>query len=264
MVDGVDRSRGQVMDRLAERIGFRYRARPPAALAAVIILAGFALMALVMIGLGFALTHGGFSAPVRRWDERVNEWFVTQRTTALNSVTLVGSSIAMTASVIAVTVVSSIVLAIRRWWADMTFLITAVALEASVFLVTTLVIARPRPTVPRLDVSPPTSSFPSGHTAAAIALYVGLAIIVGRHVQNVVVRSLVWALAILVPCFVGVSRLYRGMHHPTDVLGSIPLGVAALLVASLAIYSAVEARACRERPRVVEESHPTAVEKVAS
>jgi membrane-associated phospholipid phosphatase len=133
-----------------------------------------------------------------------------------------------------------------------------------VFLVTTLVIARPRPTVPRLDVSPPTSSFPSGHTAAAIALYVGLAIIVGRHVRNGVVRSLVWTLAILIPCFVGVSRVYRGMHHPTDVLGSIPLGVAALLVASLAICSAVEARVCRERPRVVEESPPTAVEKVAS
>ncbi|MGZ4130819.1 MAG: phosphatase PAP2 family protein, partial [Actinomycetota bacterium] len=52
-------------------------------------------------------------------------------------------------------------------------------------------IQRPRPTVHRLDVSPPTSSFPSGHVAAGIALYVGLAILLSSHVRNAAARALI-------------------------------------------------------------------------
>jgi membrane-associated phospholipid phosphatase len=50
----------------------------------------------------------------------------------------------------------------------------AVAVQATVFLMTTLAIDRPRPAVVHLDTSPPTSSFPSGQTAAAMALYGGI------------------------------------------------------------------------------------------
>ena len=57
------------------------------------------------------------------------------------------------------------------------FLCLAVSAQALVFLFTTLAIDRERPAVKHLDVSPPTSSFPSGHTSAAFALYVGLAVV---------------------------------------------------------------------------------------
>jgi membrane-associated phospholipid phosphatase len=45
-------------------------------------------------------------------------------------------------------------------------------------------------------------------------------------------------LAIVIPIFVGISRLYRGMHHPTDVMGSIVLGAGSLLFALLACRTA--------------------------
>jgi membrane-associated phospholipid phosphatase len=45
-------------------------------------------------------------------------------------------------------------------------------------------------------------------------------------------------LASAIPIFVGVSRLYRGMHHPTDVMGSIVLGAGSLLFAMLASRTA--------------------------
>lgn len=50
--------------------------------------------------------------------------------------------------------------------------------ELLTFLCVTLVVHRPRPPVARLDVAPETSSFPSGHTAAAVALYGCIAILV--------------------------------------------------------------------------------------
>jgi membrane-associated phospholipid phosphatase len=80
------------------------------------------------------------------------------------------------------------------------------------------VVNRPRPDVLHLDDAPPTSSFPSGHTAAAVAFYGCLAVIVLRQLRPRWLALVVTALLCLVPFVVGISRLYRGMHHPTDVV----------------------------------------------
>ena len=67
--------------------------------------------------------------------------------------------------------------------------------EVSVFLTTAAVIDRQRPSVPRLDEAPPTSSYPSGHTAAAVALYIGLALVVAATVRRAWWRALAWVVA---------------------------------------------------------------------
>jgi undecaprenyl-diphosphatase len=90
---------------------------------------------------------------------------------------------------------------------------------------------RPRPDVVQLDAAPPTSSFPSGHTAAAIALYGCLAILLlvifARRPAAQVAAFLLFA----VPVVVGLSRLYRGMHYPTDVIiGALGGGLWLLVV----------------------------------
>jgi membrane-associated phospholipid phosphatase len=94
-----------------------------------------------------------------------------------------------------------------------------VSAQALVFLFTTLVIDRERPAVHRMDDSPPTSSFPSGHTSAAVALYVGLAFLLFTMLNRTWAKRLAWLL-VLVPVGVALARLYRGMHHPSDVLAS--------------------------------------------
>ena len=148
--------------------------------------------------------------------------------------------------VIGVAVVAAIVLAIGRHWRQIGFLACALTLEFTVFLR-----HPPRgphaPLVPRLDVTPPTSSYPSGHTAAAIVLYVGLAIVIWSLVRSTAIRTIVWIIAVAIPIFVGISRLYRGMHHLTDVLASVLLGCGALLFAVLATRSAVAVSEERDR-----------------
>jgi len=64
----------------------------------------------------------------------------------------------------------------------------------------------------------------------------------------------VWVLAILLPVGVAISRLYRGMHFPTDVAASVLLSVAALLFALLAVRSM--AAAATERDLRVTASPP--------
>ena len=55
-------------------------------------------------------------------------------------------------------------------------------------------------------------------------------------------------MAIAIPIFVGVSRLYRGMHHPTDVIGSVIGALGCLAFAFLATRTGVAVAEC-ERTR---------------
>jgi undecaprenyl-diphosphatase len=94
--------------------------------------------------------------------------------------------------------------------------------ELTLFLASAALVNRERPDVPHLDGQLPTSSFPSGHVAATICLYTAIVVLAWP-------RTRAWwrwpllALAILMPLWVALSRMYRGMHHPTDVLGSVIL-----------------------------------------
>jgi membrane-associated phospholipid phosphatase len=120
-------------------------------------------------------------------------------------------------------------------WREPLFVVAVVVGEVAIFVTTTLVVHRPRPNVVRLDRAPPTSSFPSGHTAASIALYGAVATLIIFFGARAAWRRLGLAVAILIPLIVACSRVYRGMHYPTDVLGGAALGFTWLRLSAFAI-----------------------------
>ncbi len=117
----------------------------------------------------------------------------------------------------------------RHWWFAVVPLI-AITLQALVFFFTTLLIDRPRPDVVKLDHSPPTSSYPSGHSGAATGLYVTLALLALR-IRRPALRAVTVTVCLLVPLLVASARLYRGMHHLSDVSVAIVNGLIAALLA---------------------------------
>jgi membrane-associated phospholipid phosphatase len=226
----------------ARAIGRRMADHRPVLAGLVVEIVGILVMAAVIVGLGLLLTHFLLPDGVARIDGSVSRWFVRQRTGTFDSVTWVGSALGSTPVIVGLALLAVIAMAIGRHWRQIGFLVGALAIEFSVFLTATALVDRNRPSVPRLDATPVTSSYPSGHTAAALTLYAGLAIVAWSLARGTGTRVLAWILSILavaLPIFVGVSRLYRGMHHLTDVLASVLLGCGAVLFALLATRSAV-------------------------
>jgi len=223
------------------------RAHPLGRPAAVAVL-GFVAIVIVLLVVGELLTHA-LSGSVGRWDEHVNEYFARRRGTAGNDVTKVSTSAFNTVPVVVAAAVLVGFLALRRHFREALFLVVALLIEITAFLSVTFVVARPRPDVVRLNSTPATSSFPSGHTAAATVLFVGIAVIVACCTSNRLARVASSVLAAIVVCAVGFARVYRGLHHPTDVFVGALFGLACLAVAARAIRAFGEPRpVTSERP----------------
>ena len=186
-----------------------------------------ALWALI-VGLGLLVTGplGGLSA-----EEPLSKDVAGSRTDTWNSVTMVWSHIGNTEIVIGVCVLAVGLLwwRTRRWWLAVVPAI-AIALQATVFVIATAVVGRPRPDVAHLDPAPPTSSYPSGHVGAATALYVSFALL-AQGIERPMLRRLVTTVLLVVPLLVAWARLYRGMHHLSDIVVGAANGLACALLA---------------------------------
>ena len=194
-------------------------------------LLGWALLLLVaLVALGWLLSKVVHDDGIGRTDAGLSRWLAGERSADLNTLTrwTTWLSETITVTILAVLTVAITAVVWRRWREPM-LVAVAVAGEVAIFLATTLLVDRRRPPVSHLDQAPPTSSFPSGHTAAAICLYGALAVLASERARSAVVRGLTLALAVLIPLAVAAARVYRGMHYLTDVVGGILLGGAWLL-----------------------------------
>jgi undecaprenyl-diphosphatase len=122
---------------------------------------------------------------------------------------------------------------VRGSWRPLLFLAVTVAGATLTSTIIKLIVARPRPTSGAL-VRALGYAFPSGHSTAAAATYLAIAVVLGSLVRSRALRILAGTAAVVVVLLVGISRVYLGVHAPTDVLGGWALGalwVAGTLIA---------------------------------
>jgi undecaprenyl-diphosphatase len=81
-----------------------------------------------------------------------------------------------------------------------------------------LIFKRARPVLHRI-IDANGFSFPSGHSMAAFSLYGVVAFLLWRHISTALGRSMLIVISIVMIIMIGISRIYLGVHYPSDVLG---------------------------------------------
>jgi membrane-associated phospholipid phosphatase len=150
----------------------------------------------------------------------VHDWTTGWLTDLVYGITALGGSgvvIWLTAASVAVLV------ALRHWRGAAALLLAVVTTQATV-LVAKLLFARARPADEMAIADPSGWSFPSGHSATAVALYVTLALIATSIWRRRLPPALAFASAGILVALVGLSRVYLCAHYPTDVLAGWATG----------------------------------------
>ena len=110
-----------------------------------------------------------------------------------------------------------------------------------------LVFHRQRPEAFFGLADPATYSFPSGHAITAATFYGVLAAIVAVRLRRPAARAALWAAAALIAAAIGMSRIYLGVHYPSDVAAGY--AVAVIWVAALRACYGMWLRRGRAAPR---------------
>jgi len=235
--------RGGVAQRFSDLIGDRH----PVVAFVLAVLTGYILLAATSILVGLVVTELLLDLDgLESLDERFPAWLEGERTPGWTDASFIGSELSGGKIVVGLLILIAVVMAIFRRWRIGAFVVFAVAVESATYRATTLLVERRRPDVERLENLPVEASYPSGHTAASIALYSGIALLLTSRIVTGPARVAVWVVALAIPPIVALARMYRGMHHPIDVLAGVPIGIAAILVVLFAARVAGASVARRE------------------
>jgi undecaprenyl-diphosphatase len=227
--------------------------------AAVVVIWVLIIGALTGIGKLIMITHNANGNILG--DHTIPHWFAARRTPTLTHWSLIASNLGATQDILIVSVVTcAVFLAVTRRWRPVIFLAVVMFGELAAFLAVAFIVKRPRPDVPHLDSNLPTSAFPSGHVAATTCLYVAIAILVIGHARGWW-RYLFLIPAIVMPVLITVARLYRGEHHPTDILGSLLFAALWLTAATMLVKPNEDAFRRGRLPRGLPLPHRKATER---
>lgn len=136
-------------------------------------------------------------------------------------------------------VISLLTFAYLRWRRAAVWLIVTMAGGLVLDLSLKYAFHRPRPE-PFFVPVPHTYSFPSGHALFSVCFYGVLAGLLADRINSLLLRICIWTVAVVLVIAIGLSRIYLGVHYPTDVLGGYL--AAAVWVSSMIAFDHVRGK----------------------
>jgi undecaprenyl-diphosphatase len=178
---------------------------------------GFALLALVFLALDRAM-GGNFDQSLlialRAPNDLADPIGSPAFEEAVRDITALGSFAVLTL----VTVVAVVFLMVSKRYAEAATLFFAAVLGQVLSETIKAFIGRPRPDLVAHIVDTTSASFPSGHSMMSAAIYLTIGAMLARVQPQRRLKTYIHATALLLTVMVGMSRVYLGVHWPTDVL----------------------------------------------
>jgi membrane-associated phospholipid phosphatase len=188
-----------------------------------------AASAAVFIGVA-AVVAGGVTQGA---DEAALQWFATHRSPALDKLMLEATTLGDGVVIFMLVATTSVFLWLTQHRWSVFILVVGVIGGKVLNTVLKLGYDRARPSIVEAIDTVSSPSFPSGHAMGAMIAYGSVAYLVSRLEPTPRLRAATWVIAGSLILLIGTSRIYLGVHYPSDVLAGFLAGLAWLaLVAS--------------------------------
>ncbi|HEX7049379.1 MAG TPA: phosphatase PAP2 family protein [Longimicrobiales bacterium] len=211
------------LDRELRFIARHVRGFYSAVLAALALAFAFSLAAALLFA---ALSHLVMQGTTQLFDIWVLRSAAALRTPMLDDIMLEITSLGNGAVLATMVVIVSVFLWLTHHRYSVFFLLFAVLGGLVLNSALKDLFDRPRPSVVEWATMVGSTSFPSGHAMSAMIAYGSVAYLVGRLEPTPTLRRATWILAAVLILLIGISRIYLGVHYPSDVLAGYVAGLA--------------------------------------
>jgi undecaprenyl-diphosphatase len=209
------------------------------------------------IGTAFFVALAGHvqSGSTQAFDDSVIRWLAAHHSRNLDAVMVEATALGTGVVVLMIVAVAALFLVLtnHKYSAILLFASAAGGIVLNVIL--KLGFNRPRPSVFLPEVHTISSSFPSGHAMSAAIVYSTVAYLAARLHKRRWARWLVMTAAFVVIALISFSRLYLGVHYPSDVIAGVAIGLA-WAGFCMATLEAIQKFGIRRDPRILKDETP--------
>lgn len=198
------------------------------------------------------LVRGGYT---QRFDETVLRWMQAHQTPWLEALMIEVTMLGTWIVVLSIVSIAGLFLWLTRHQYSTVLLAVATAGGIGLNNILKIGFDRPRPQVFEWGTHVASSSFPSGHAMSSTVVYITVAYLAGRLQKTYRARFATLAVAGFIVAVICFSRMYLGVHYPSDVAAGVIIGLswAAFCMATL---EAIQLFAKRNAKQVLEHEAP--------
>ena len=177
----------------------------------------------------FALAGEVTEHDTRAFDEHVFTFIASRYDSAPPFWQEAGRDLTALGGVTTITLITAgvtLFLVFRKQWKGAMFVLVSVLGGLAISLLLKEFFNRDRPALFDHRSHTMTASFPSGHSSNSAVAYLTMAILLAKLVDRPTMKAYIFAVGLLIPILVGFSRVFLGVHWPTDVIAGWLLGLA--------------------------------------